>query len=112
MQRQRRITFELWLPFLPRQSDVQNLLVQTIADFKANKKSFEKALQVRAEDILETLFAFKELFLNIGESAAADLCQQIHSRVKMSSSMFDRNVYTDLLLFVDVTVKELERESV
>lgn len=112
MERQRRVTFELWHPFLPRQADVQNLLVQTIADFKANKHSFEKALEVRAEGILETLFAFKELFLNIGESGAADLCQQLYSRAKIPSSTFDRRVYTKLLLFVDSTVVDLERESV
>jgi hypothetical protein len=110
VQKQRKVTFESFdLEFSGPPFDRRQFLVATITDFEINRTRIRNALG--ADAIRYALLKLQELFLNIGEPAAADVCAHLCTEVTAKRLLPDLPVCAELLQFLDCTIRELKDEA-
>jgi hypothetical protein len=110
VQKQRRVTFEsLELEFCGPELDRRKFLSATITDFETNRMRIRNALG--GHGIRYALLKLQELFLNIGEPAAANVCSFLAADAITERSLPDQPICAELLQFLDCTIRELKEEA-
>jgi hypothetical protein len=85
----------------------REFLLLTIADFQTNKRNIQDALETSSVKKLRYgLAKTQELFLNIGEPDAAEICDRLAKDAPHAS-----DEHAELLQFVDRTTAELKDEA-